>query len=139
MLKLILIANAIWFGMAFHVFALRSKIFAKTLVPREHRDTPVFDVLIETGKFVGGFNLAFCILNVLILIYSNAFTEGVEKIILFSVFAIAHATQFFANIPIALANRKGRGAWPVKGRMLFIFITDFVMMTGNLIVVAMFI
>ena len=137
MLVIILVANALWFGLGFHTFAIRGKIFAKTLVSHEHRNTPVFPMLIESGKFVGGFNLAFCALSILMLTYSDALTDSIERIILFSVFAIAHGSQFFANVPIAIANRKGEGAWPVKGRMLFIFITDLLMMVANLIVVAL--
>tara|TARA_Y100000385_G_C13107232_1_gene648913 strand:- start:6421 stop:6861 length:441 start_codon:yes stop_codon:yes gene_type:complete len=138
MFDFILIANAIWFGMAFNVFALRNAIFAKILVPREHRDTPVFDVLAETGKFLGGFNLAFCVLNVLILINSNIFPEGEQRIILCSVFALAHGSQFIANVPIALDNLRGKGVWQVKGTMRFIFITDFIMMVANLGIVLLY-
>ena len=134
MLKLILIVNAIWFGMGFYTFAVKGTIFAKSLVPRSDRSNKVFPMLIASGKFVGGFNLALCTLNVLMIIFTGAFDDSIERVILFSVFALAHGTQFLGNVPIALANRKGGGAWPVKGTMLFIFITDFVMMIANLIV-----
>jgi len=59
MFNVVLLANAIWFALGFHLFALRSKIFAKILVPREHRESPIFNMLAETGKFLGGFNFAF--------------------------------------------------------------------------------
>ena len=139
MFEFILLVNAIWFGMGFHVFALRSKIFAKTLVPRAHRDSPVFDMFVETGKFLGGFNFAFCALNVLVLINPGVFPEGNQRMILCVVFALAHGSQFFANVPIALANQKGKGAWQVKGRMRFIFITDFVLMLVNLVIAVMYV
>ena len=139
MLTLILLLNAIWFGMGFHLFALRGKIFGKILVSKSDRDTPVFDMLVETGKFLGGFNLAFCILNVIFLIHPAFFPQADQKAILCFVIALAHGSQFFANVPIALANRKGEGVWQVKGLMRFIFITDFVLMGANLVLVAMYI
>ena len=138
MFQVLLLLNALWFAMGFHAFALRSKIFAKTLVAWEHRNSPVFDMFIETGKFLGGFNLAFCVLNVLILIYPNVFPEADQRMILCAVFALAHGSQFVPNVPIFLANRKGKGVWQVKGRMRFIFITDFVLMIANLVVVGMY-
>ena len=138
MFELTLLVNTIWFGLGFHLFALRGKIFAKILVPKAHRETPVFDLLIETGKFLGGFNFAFCVLNVLLLINPGTFPEGDQRMILGFVFALAHGSQFISNVPIALANRKGKGVWQVKGLMRFIFITDFVLMFANLVVVAVY-
>ncbi len=138
MFELILLANAIWFGLGFHLFALRGNIFAKIIVPKVHRDTPVFDTLIETGKFLGGFNFAFCVLNVLILINPSVFPESNQRIILAVVFALAHGSQFLANVPIALQNRKSKGVWQVKGLMCFIFITDFVLMLANLAMVVVY-
>lgn len=138
MFETVLLLNAIWFAMGFYVFAIRNKIFAKTLVPREHRATPVFDMLVETGNFLGGFNFAFCMLNLLVLMYSGTFPEASQRIILCLVFAIAHGSQFLPNVLIALDNRKGQGIWQVKGRMLFIFITDFVLMIANLIVAGIY-
>lgn len=131
MSDIVLIANIIWFALGFHLFALRSIIFAKILVPKEHRATPVFDMLTATGKFLGGFNFAFCLLSVLVWFKSEAFPESVQWVILFSVFAIAHGSQFVANVPIALENRKGNGVWQVKGLMGFIFVTDFTLMAAN--------
>lgn len=131
MFELVLLANAIWFGLAFHLFALRSKAFAKILVPKAHRDTPVFDALVATGPFLGGFNLAFCALNLLVLINASIFPEAEQRAILCLAFAIAHGSQFVSNIPVALANRKGRGVWEVRGLMRFIFITDLTLMVAN--------
>ena len=135
MFKLILLLNAIWFALGFHLFALRNTVFAKILVPREHRETPVFKTLEATGPFLGGFNLAFCILNVLILLGPEVFPTSAQRSILCIVFALAHGSQFTANVPIAIENRKGRGVWQVKGLMLFIFITDFVLMIANIALV----
>ena len=130
--ELLLLANAVWFALGFHLFALRSRIFARILVPKEHRDTPVFDVLTATGPFLGGFNLALCILSVLVLVFSQVFPDAEQRAILCVVFALAHGSQFFSNVPIALANRKGAGVWRVEGLMRFIFATDFVLMIANL-------
>lgn len=131
MFELILIANAIWFGLAFHLFALRNKIFAKILVPRDQRDTPVFDILAATGPFLGGFNLAFCVLNILLLFNTQVFPEAEQRLILCAVFALAHGTQFVCNVPIALENRRGGGVWQVEGLMKFIFVTDLTLMVVN--------
>ena len=133
MFEFILLLNIIWFALGFHLFALRNKIFAKILVAKEHRQTPVFETLAATGPFLGGFNFAFCILNLLVLIYPNIFPENNQRVILFIVFAIAHGSQFFANLPIAIDNRKGKGVWQIKGLMRFIFVTDFVLMTANFV------
>ena len=131
MFELILVANAIWFALGFHLFAMRSIVFAKILVPREHRETPVFGMLTATGKFMGGFNLAFCALSLLLLFFSSAFPADEARGILFAVFALAHGSQFVANVPVALDNRKGGGVWQVKGLMRFIFVTDFTLMLAN--------
>lgn len=133
MLELILILNILWFGAGFHLFALRSRIFAKIIVAKEHRDTPVFDTLTASGKFLGGFNLAFAILNVLLLLKSQLFNQPLQWLILLMVIAIAHGTQFACNVPIAVQNLRGEGVWQVKGLMRFIFVVDFSLMVANAI------
>ncbi len=133
MFETILVLNAIWFALAFHVFAIRNQVFAKILVPKEHRNNPAFDVLVASGKFLGGFNLAFMLLNVLLLFNLDTFPTDQQRTILLLVFAVAHGSQFFFNLPIALQNRQDGGVWQVlKGLMLFIFVTDCVMMFLNL-------
>jgi hypothetical protein len=133
MFEIILVLNALWFLMGFNVFSIRSEIFAKILVKEESRDTPVFAVLTASGQFLGGFNLAFAVLNILLVCNLEVFADVQQRSILLFVFAVAHGSQFFPNLPIALRNRKGEGVWQVlKGTMLFIFITDFVMMALNL-------
>ena len=138
MLEAILALNALWFAMGFNVFSIRSSIFAKVLVAREHRDTPVFETLIMSGKFLGGFNLAFSILNVLLLFNTGLFDHDLQWTILLVANAIAHGTQFAFNVPVALQNRRGAGVWRVKGVMLFIFVTDFLMMTMNGVLAALY-
>lgn len=140
MLEAVLILNIIWFAMAFNVFSLRPKIFAKVVVPKEQRDTPVFNVLAESGRFLGGFNFAFALLNILLLTNLDVFPNDDQRAILLLVCAVAHGSQFVFNVPVAIQNRRGEGIWQVlKGTMLFIFVNDFIMMMLNLALAAMFI
>lgn len=139
MLEITLILNILWFAMGFNVFSIRNKIFAKLLVPREQRDTPVFKILAKSGRFLGGFNLAFAVCNILLLINLDIFPSDEQRAILLFVFAVAHGSQFFINVPVAIQNKRGGGVWQVlKGTMLFIFITDFIMMALNLILALIF-
>ena len=137
MLEIILVLNILWFVMGFNVFSIRNKIFAKLVVPREHRDTPVFEILAESGRFLGGFNFAFAVCNILLLANLDIFPNDEQRSILMFVFSVAHGSQFIFNVPVAIQNRKGGGVWQVKGTMLFIFIMDFIMMSLNLMVAAM--
>ncbi|WP_020412873.1 hypothetical protein ACJJIP_09275 [Microbulbifer sp. VTAC004] len=131
---IVLVLNTIWFLMGFNVFSLRGKIFAKLVVPREHRDTPVFGILAESGKFLGGFNFSLAFLNILLLINLSTFSGDIQRAVLLLAFAVTHGSQFIYNVPVALQNRSGGGAWQVKGVMRFIFIVDFLMMLLNFFV-----
>ena len=138
MLEVVLVLNALWFALGFHLFSVRGRVFAKVIVDREHRDSPVFETLIMSGKFLGGFNLAFAVLNVLLLFNTGLFDKDLQWAVILFATAIAHATQFAFNVPVALQNQRGEGVWQVKGLMLFIFITDFVMTTLNGMLAARF-
>ena len=139
MLEITLILNALWFAMGFNVFSIRHKIFAKLVVPREQRDTPVFNILTESGRFLGGFNFAFMLFNILLLINLDVFPSNEQRAILLFVFAVAHGSQFIFNVPVAIQSTRGGGVWQVlKGTMLFIFVTDFIIMALNFVVAAMF-
>lgn len=139
MFEIVLILNTLWFVMGFNVFSIRNKIFAKLVVPREQRDTPVFDILAESGRFLGGFNLAFAVCNILLLTNLDTFPSDEQRAILLFVFAVAHGSQFAFNVPVAIQNKRGGGVWQVlKGTMLFIFITDFIMMALNLSLAAVY-
>ena len=132
MLEVVLILNALWFFGGFHVFLIRREIFAKIIVPRAERDTPVFRTLVETGRFMGGFNFAFFVLNVLLLLNLDIFDNKQQWAILLFAIAVAHGSQFFGNVPIALQNLRGQGVWQVfKGLMLLIFVVDFTLMVFN--------
>jgi len=137
-LLLTLIANALWFAGGFHVFHVRGEIFAKIVVPKEDRDTPVFQVLVKSGKFLGGFNFALAMLCVLLLLSISLFTDPLQWALLLFVIALAHGTQFAGNVPVAIQNRKGEGVWQVTGLMRFIFVTDFLMTVLNLFVASLF-
>lgn len=133
MFSITLILNTIWFSMAFYTFSINHRVFAKVVVPRDQRDTPVFEVLAESGRFLGGMNFAFALCNLLLFFQQNLFPEAMQRVFLLFIFAVAHATQFAFNVPVALENRKGGGVWPVlKGTMLFIFVTDLLMTGLNL-------
>ncbi|GAB2902463.1 hypothetical protein ACCI51_14350 [Microbulbifer echini] len=129
----ILVLNCIWFLMGFNVFSLRGRVFAKLLVPREQRDTPVFGILAESGKFLGGFNFSLALLNILLLINHASFSSDIQRAVLLFTFSVTHGSQFIYNLPVALKNRSGGGAWKVRGVMRFIFVMDFAMMMINLL------
>lgn len=133
MLEVVLIANAIWFGMAFHAFYLRRKIFGKVMVPvKEDRENTAYEALVESGRFMGGFNLALSLLNVGLALNLGGFDSAQQWAQLLAFNSLAHGSQFFGNVPMALLNRKGGGLWPVfKGVMLRIFVIDFVLMVAN--------
>ena len=131
MLDVVLVLNALWFAAGFHLFAIRGRVFAKIVVARDHRDTPVLETLVASGRFLGGFNLAFSVLSILLLLNTGLFDKDPQWTILLSVIAVAHGTQFAFNVPIAMQNRRGQGVWQVKGLMLFIFATDFTLMAFN--------
>ena len=58
MLTVVLLLNAIWFAMGFNAFYLRRTVFAKVVVPnKQHRDNSAYEAVIETGRFMGGFNI----------------------------------------------------------------------------------
>ena len=138
MFVVLLVANAVWFGLGFHLFSLRSRIFAKILVAREHRDSPAFEVLAESGKFLGGFNFALCVLNVFVALRPDVFPAPEPRAVLCAFFAIAHGSQFAFNVPVALRNLTGGGVWRVAGLMRFIFVTDFTLMVANAVAAVMY-
>ena len=133
MLTLVLALNAIWFAMGFHAFYLRREIFGKVVVPiKEDRDNSAYAALVESGRFMGGFNIALCALNVMLLSGLGGFETGQQWAVLLLFNALAHGSQFAGNIPMALANRRGGGLWNVfKGVMLRIFVIDFMLMIFN--------
>jgi hypothetical protein len=133
LLQILLALNAVWFAMAFDAFYRRRRIFAKVMVPiQTDRENSAYDALIESGRFMGGFNLALSAFNVLLLFNIGGFNTPSQWATLLVFNALAHGSQFFGNVPMALKNRRGGGLWNVfKGVMLLIFVIDFTLMIAN--------
>ncbi|CAM2007724.1 hypothetical protein [Acanthopleuribacter pedis] len=132
MFTLALILNTLWFSMGFYTFSINHRVFAKVVVPRAQRDTPVFEILAESGRFLGGMNFAFALCNLSLLLLPNLFPDAQQRAFLLFFFAVTHGSQFAFNVPVAMENRRGGGVWPVlKGTMLFIFVTDLLMTLVN--------
>jgi hypothetical protein len=134
LLTALLTLNAIWFGMGFHAFYLKRHIFGKVLVPEtSDRENSAYAALVESGRFMGGFNIALSLLNLMLVFNVGQFETASQWATLLLFNSLAHGSQFFGNVPMALQNRKGQGLWLVfKGVMLRIFVIDFVLMTANL-------
>lgn len=132
-LSAIFLANAIWYGMGFIAFYIRRDVFAKVMVPvRTDRENSAYAALVESGRFMGGFNFALSVLNFGLLFNLAGFETGAQFALLLAFNAIAHGSQFAGNVPMALRNRRGEGLWTVfKGVMLQIFVIDFVLMIAN--------
>lgn len=133
---LIMVLNILWFGAAFHLFSLKSTSAAKMLLTRSDRIEPFNGVVSHLFKFLGGFNLALLVLSIVTIYYYQNLIVGGLAAAIFLVFFIAHASQFWFNVPLAIEERKNRKPiWPVlKGRMYFIFKTDLVLAICNLII-----
>ena len=133
LVQILLALNAIWFAMAFDAFYRRRRIFGKVMVPiQADRNNSAYEALVESGRFMGGFNLAISALNVLLLFNIGGFETNQQWATLLIFNALAHGSQFFGNVPMALENRRGSGLWNVfKGVMLLIFVLDFTLMVAN--------
>lgn len=133
LITIIVLLNAIWFAMGFEAFYRRRQIFGKVLVPiKEDRDNSAYEALVESGRFMGGFNAALSLLNVALVFNLGGFETNSQWAVLLMFNSLAHGSQFAGNIPMAFRNRRGGGLWPVfKGVMLRIFVIDFVLMAAN--------
>ena len=128
--------NALWFGAAFRYFSLTPETAAKLLVPKSARNSPLFETIAVSVRFLGGMNLALSVFAILILVNRQLFPEAHQNALFAFVFAVAHASQFAYNVPVALGGgRKGEALWPVlSGPMLLIFVVDGVLMLANMLV-----
>lgn len=129
----LLILNALWFGLgAFH-FSLKPAASARSLVPRDQRAGPLFRTLSDSIRFLGGLNFALMALCAMLLVFAGFFPEARQRVLFAAVIALAHASQFAVNVPmIGKWRRNEPGAWRVlEGSMLFIFAADGALMVAN--------
>lgn len=136
LVPIILLLNILWFAAAFHLFSLKSTSATKMLLTKADRIEPFNSVVSHLFKFLGGFNLSLVILSIIAIFnYQNLIDNGLAAAV-FLVFFIAHGSQFWFNVPLAMKERKKQQPiWPVlRGRMYFIFKTDLVLAICNLIV-----
>lgn len=73
---IILVLNALWFGMVSRDFGLTPATAAKLLVPREERGAPMFFTLSESIRFLGGMSFAFAVFAVLLLVFQGLFSDA---------------------------------------------------------------
>ena len=130
---LVLSFNVLWFGIGFCYFSLKPASAAKVLVPKSSRDSPLFSTITASVRFLGGMNLAFAVFSLLLLFNLGMFPETRQAGLFCFIFAVAHGSQFYFNVPIALGGgRKGESLWPVlSGPMRFIFATDIIFTVAN--------
>lgn len=130
---IVLVLNSLWFGVGFRYFSLTPNTAAKLLVPVSARQSPLFSTIAASVRFLGGMNFAFAAFSVLLLLNGALFPEPAQRALFAAVFSLAHASQFAANVPVAMAGgRVGESLWPVlSGPMFFIFVVDITLMTAN--------
>ncbi|MEO8387424.1 hypothetical protein [Polaromonas sp.] len=129
----VLALNVAWFSAGFWSFGMTPRRSAKIVVPSSLRQSPLFATLAESLRFLGGMNFAFAVFSLLCLLCMSWFPEARQRALFAAVFAIAHASQFVANLPVAFSGgRQGESYWDVlKGPMLFIFSVDAALMLAN--------
>jgi hypothetical protein len=129
----VLAFNTAWFTIAFWSFSIRPVRTARLLVPWRDRHEASFAVLIHSLKFLGGINLALALFSLLLLVRADLRSTDIGRVIPAFVFCIAHGSQFFFNLPLALRQMRGeRYLWPVlKGPMLAIFMIDAILCVAN--------
>jgi hypothetical protein len=133
--RIVLAANVLWFGAGCWYFWIKHDTAAKLLIPRSARSSPIFETMSAALPFLGGMNLAFCLLAALLLIQTGLFAADPERVILLVVLGTAHATQFAINVPVARrGGRIGESYWDVlTGPMLFIFVVDAALAISNVV------
>ncbi|MCY1204794.1 hypothetical protein D9M72_163270 [compost metagenome] len=130
---IVLALNVLWFSAGAIYFGVTATSATKLLVSRPARQSPLFSTVSAAVRFLGGMNLAFAVLSGILLFNRALFPEATQVAVLMSVLALAHGTQFAANVPVALSrNGQGEPHWPVlSGLMLRIFLMDFALMVAN--------
>ena len=81
-------------------------------------------------------NLALSVFSLLLLVNLELFPATPQVALFCFLFAVAHGSQFYFNVPVALAGRRhGEAVWPVlTGPMRFIFIGDLTLLLLNAVV-----
>ena len=131
-------ASLIWFTMGFRYFSYQPETAAKVMVSRSLRDSPLFKTFAAGVRFLGGFNAAFALMSLVLLVLalsgSALFTAPGERAIVLFILAAAHFSQFYFNVPVLRnGERQGEAYWPVlSGPMLTIFVVDAVEAVINL-------
>ena len=121
---LVATVNVVWFGLAFSLFALRPRRAVKMLTRRDSGTEASFEALVASLPFLGGMNLGMAVLSGA-AIASWAISGSVPGWPVFLSSAVAHASQFAFNLPIALrGGRRGGAPWDIRGPMAFIFVVD---------------
>lgn len=129
----VLVLNVLWFSAGFHYFSFKQFAAAKVLVPKSSRNSPLFLTIAASVRFLGGMNLAFAALSLMMLLGLLALPDAQQAASLLLILAIAHGSQFYFNIPIARGGgRKGESLWDLhQGPMKFIFWVDATLLVAN--------
>ena len=132
-LEVVLVLNVLWFGAGAIYFGLTAVSAAKLLVPRSARTSPLFRTVSASLPFLGGMNLVLSVLSGVLLFDPTIFPLDRQVSVLAAILALAHGTQFAANVPVVRAGHgRSDAPWPVlRGPMLFIFLMDFTLMLAN--------
>jgi hypothetical protein len=132
-----IVLNLLWFGMAFNYFSLKSTSAAKMLIYKPLRDSPLFKTTAYSVQFLGGMNFALAILSLLMLLNPANF-NSTQMAWLMIVVAVAHASQFVFNIPLALLKDSlaGNDKPGLNSPLRFIFIVDGTLMIANALLAA---
>ncbi|MEN1729273.1 MAG: hypothetical protein AAGJ52_12615, partial [Pseudomonadota bacterium] len=101
----LMLANAIWLGLAFRLFWLKAYGATRLLVRQGDRDSEAYRIMAQALPFLGGMNLALSVLAILVLVFFEHFQSLAHAVVLCTVFAVAHLSQFMGNLPVALAER----------------------------------
>ena len=130
--------NLLWFSAGFHYFSLKPSSAAKVLVPKASRESPLFVTIAASVRFLGGMNFALALFSLLLLANLDLFPDAKQIALFCAVFAVAHGSQFYFNVPVARGGgRKGESLWPVlSGPMRIIFVVDGTLMAVNAVLVA---
>ncbi len=133
----LMLLNISWFGVAFYFFSVKARSAARMVLPIALRQEPLLEALVYAIRFLGGMNLAFAALSVLLLVDPVGF-DARQKAWLLAILAVAHASQFAFNLAHALRlDRMPGAATPgLNAPMWRVFAVDGFLMAANAIMCA---